>query len=533
MNELNIEFIKVKKDILVIEGYIDKKELNKNNKLFIEISSGKKYDAYFLKDDNKINSYTYNKQFFEISFPLNNCNEKIIFSIYIKENNEKWKAKLKFLKYVKFNNNFKRSYFEDGNYIINYNNEVFYIEKANFLVKIKNEILFCSEIIKKGMYKNFIIRIIIFLLKYINKKEIWLFMDRVDKAGDNAEAFFKYCIRKNDGIKKYFIISKKSNELKDIYGNIVSYGSYKHKILLVLASKVISSHVDVPMREPFRGKGAILRNLSDFKFVFLQHGIIKDDLSDWLNKYNKNIDIFITSTHEEYKSILNGSYGYTKENIKLTGLARYDYLNNKKRIKQIIIMPTWRNSLVNPMNEIGEIEYSYEFKESDYFKKYNDLINNEILISSCIKYGYKMIFMPHPNMKAQLIDFNINDNVNMISEYNDYNKLLTESSLLITDYSSVAFDFAYMKKPILYYQFDYNDVFKKYGSHIYKKGYFDYKNMGLGNICYNEETLIVNIIQILKNKCIMEKKYLDRVKKFFTYDDNNNCERIYNEIRNG
>lgn len=532
MSEINIEFIKVKKDLLVIEGNIYIKELNNISKLFVEALDGTRYYAYFFENNNRTNSYTENKQFFKISFPLNCYNKKIIFSIYTEENQIKYKSKLNFLKFVKLNDSFKGSYFEDNGYIITYTNNTFSIEKADFFIKIKSEILFCSFLIKKGMYKNFILRVAMFLLKYMNKKEIWLFMDRVDKAGDNAEAFYKYCIKKKDGIKKYFIISKESKDIEKIEGNIVNYKSYKHKILLILASKIISSHVDVPMREPFRGKGYILSNLADFKFVFLQHGIIKDDLSDWLNKYNKNIDIFVTSTYKEYESILNGSYGYTKENLKLTGLARYDYLKNKNSIKQILIMPTWRNSLVNPMNELGKIEYSPTFKESDYFKKYNSLINNEELISSCIKYGYKIVFMPHPNMKAQLNDFNIHDNVSILSEKNDYNKLLTESSLLITDYSSIAFDFAYMKKPVLYYQFDYDNVFADNKIHIYKKGYFNYKDMGLGNICYDEEELIKEITYILKNGCVMEKKYLDRVKRFFTYDDNKNCERLYNEIRN-
>lgn len=39
-------------------------------------------------------------------------------------------------------------------------------------------------------------------------------------------------------------------------------------------------------------------------FIFLQHGVIKDDISGWLNKYNKNISMFVTTTKTGTTSIL-------------------------------------------------------------------------------------------------------------------------------------------------------------------------------------------------------------------------------------
>jgi len=79
---------------------------------------------------------------------------------------------------------------------------------------------------------------------------------------------------------------------------------------------------------------------------FLQHGIIKDDLSKYLNRFRTNISLFITSSEKEYKSILNSNYGYNENNIILTGLPRFDNLQrlhnliNKEKI--VLILPTWR-----------------------------------------------------------------------------------------------------------------------------------------------------------------------------------------------
>jgi len=78
------------------------------------------------------------------------------------------------------------------------------------------------------------------------------------------------------------------------------------------------------------------------------------------------------------------------------------------------------------------------------------------------------------------------------------------SSLLITDYSNLFFDFAYLKKPIIYTQFDYEE----YRKTQYKKGYFDYTIHGFGPVCYNLECTITKIISKLAGNCNLEKKYL-------------------------
>ena len=60
----------------------------------------------------------------------------------------------------------------------------------------------------------------------------------------------------------------------------------------------------------------------------------------------------------------------------------------------------------------------------------------------------------------------------------DVQDLLKRSKILITDYSSVFYDFAYMKKEVIYYQFDYNDFFKKH----YEIGNFNFEKNGFGPI---------------------------------------------------
>ena len=101
--------------------------------------------------------------------------------------------------------------------------------------------------------------------------------------------------------------------------------------------------------------------------------------------------------------------------------------------------------------------------------------------------------------------------------------------MLISDYSSVTFDFAYLKKPVIYTQFDKEEFYK---SHIYDEGYFNDKRDGFGPVCNKYEDTVTTIIDMLKNDCKLDKKYESRIKKFFKYDDHNNCKRVYEAIKN-
>ena len=100
-----------------------------------------------------------------------------------------------------------------------------------------------------------------------------------------------------------------------------------------------------------------------------------------------------------------------------------------------------------------------------------------------------------------------------------YQELFNESAILITDYSSVAFDFAYLKKPVIYYQ--------KGDGRPNEKAYFDYETMGFGDISSDEDELVDRIIHYLENGCVMEENFKERVDEFFKFKDKNNCKRVY------
>ena len=368
-----------------------------------------------------------------------------------------------------------------------------------------------------------------------HKNEIWLINDKLTSARDNGEYFFRFLKKKKPkNIIFYFVIKGNCFDYKRLqpFGNIIDYGSNKYLNIFLNTDKLISSIYEDWVDNPFQNDHRYIRDLIHFDFIFIQHGIIKDDLSNYINRISKNFRLIITSTNKEYKSFLKKEYGYKRNNVIITGMPRYDNLNRMKnnviKEKILLIFPTWRMYIKGTYDSrTFESIHSINFNSTNYFKFFNNLINNEELLLAMEKFGYIGILCLHPYFSKQYIDFNSNRYFSII-DLCDYQNLLLNSSLLITDYSSIFFDFAYLEKPIIYTHFDYEE----YRINHYIKGYFDYFRHGFGPICYNIRCTINHIILQFQKNCSVDFKYLKRIKRFFKYKDENNCKRLYNALIN-
>ena len=246
----------------------------------------------------------------------------------------------------------------------------------------------------------------------------------------------------------------------------------------------------------------------------IKFSITKDNISKWIRKYDKDLSLILTVSPLERNSFLGEDYNYSPEIIQILGFPRFDNLENNNLKKQILIMPSWREYLQKS---------EFALKNSKYFKGLNDLLNNEELIGYAKNRGYKIIFKPHPNLAKFIHLFDLDESI-IADDKKTYRELFNESELLITDYSSVAFDFSYLKKPVIYYQYsdDYNfDL---------SESYFDYKTMGFGEVIKKEDDLIKLIKGYLDNNCEMKEVYKKRVDNFYKYNDQNNSKRVYNWI---
>ena len=106
-------------------------------------------------------------------------------------------------------------------------------------------------------------------------------------------------------------------------------------------------------------------------------------------------------------------------------------------------------------------------------------------------------------------------------EETDYRTVFAQSALMLTDYSSTVFDFSYLRKPVLYAQFDKEEFFS--GLHTYTPSYFDYEKDGFGDVLFDYESTVNALIDYVRSDCALKDKYRERIDNFFAYNDKNNC----------
>ncbi len=177
----------------------------------------------------------------------------------------------------------------------------------------------------------------------------WVLIDRVENADDSAEILFRHLRRHRRGKNAWFVIRRGTPDhrrlVDDGYKRVVPYGSLRWKLLMLNCRQLVSSHADPAVQRP----PEILRlGPPGWRFTFLQHGVIKDDVSRWLNP--KDVDLLITSTPAEHDSVVaEGSpYRYGHAETRSTGLPRFDALLAAGRAVEprdrdlILLSPSWR-----------------------------------------------------------------------------------------------------------------------------------------------------------------------------------------------
>ncbi len=525
--------IKLTKSLKLDTVYIDIYEIINDNLYILA-------NINLLSLDEKVDVYVNNKKIETevVEFPQREkyyLNEKYLmnhtFEFNLKlDENESYEIRFESNKNSELNIDFSRpcnfskivGYSKTKKYLSVLEDNVIKVKKKKTRDWIKQEIKTIGRMLKNrvpGFETAIPIRLMYFLLyPFYKNKRIWFYMDFPTMADDNGMHLFKYSIKQNEkDLKKYFIIDKNTEyyeKMKKI-GPVLAYHSIKHRVIGLFAEKIITSHPDNNYIYAFWGHYPNFTGILKSSTIFLQHGITLNNISSWLNKYDKNLDFLLTASKKEYDSLFKYYYNYNEEIIQLLGFPRFDNLKDEKT-KTILLMPTWRRYLTD--------ENKSTISNSSYFKTYNSLINNPRLIKKAKENGYEIIFRPHPHV-YQFIDlFDENEFVKIDYEQGSYQDLFKKGALLITDYSSVAFDFAYLKKPVLYYQYGEDFHFNL------SESYFDYDKMGFGEVCRSEDELIDLLEQYMENDCKMKEKHVQNVEEYFMFTDQNNCKRVHDAI---
>lgn len=359
----------------------------------------------------------------------------------------------------------------------------------------------------------------------------WVFMDRDTDANDNAEHLYRWVRTNRPDINSWFVLARDSKDWDRLHAEgfrLVAHRSAEWRKLMLHAAHLASSHIDVYVVSPLpRWRYGDPR----FTFTWLQHGVTNYDISRWVN--GKPAELFVTVTPQEKESIAgDGPYTFTEREVVLTGFPRHDELLRKRRATGetardlILVMPTWRKKLAGAqVAGSNERLKNPAFASSQYALEFNALIGSERLRDVAQRTGKRVVFMPHPNMRPYLSDFDVPAWVEIWDFATvSVQDVLARAALMVTDYSSLGFEAAFIDVPLVYFQFDAASFFD--GSHVGRRGYFDYERDGFGPVASTVAAVEAAVERIGADGYVSSPEYLARTAAAFVTRDESNCERV-------
>ena len=407
-----------------------------------------------------------------------------------------------------------------------------------YLVDLAKKNVFIRKILRKTKYLLEIVRYTYYYLFYkVDDKTIFFESFGGTSASCSPKAIYNYLIENKD-YKDYKFIWAFKNPKKD---HLIK----KNKNLTIVKSKSKDYYKYLS-----KSKYWIVNSLLDLSVIKKKNQIY---VQCWHGTPLKKLRCDITVTG----SVLNTKEEVIKRNN--LDVAKIDYFISPSKYSTEKFTSAFNLKNLNKENIIIEKGYPRNDKLINYTQndindikeKLNIKTNKKIILyaptfrddehKSGLGYTYKLnidfdklkkelgkdyviLFRAHYFI-ANSFDFNkYKDFVYNVSDYDDINDLYIISDLLITDYSSVFFDYAILKRPILFYMYDY----KNYKTKL-RDFYLDLKELP-GPIIEKQEDLIKNIKQIDKVFNKYKEYYQTFNKKFNPYEDGKSSIRVAKEI---
>ena len=357
-----------------------------------------------------------------------------------------------------------------------------------------------------------------FLSHFIIKPNIVLMYEKeCDRYEESASVLYEKII--DLGYKNvYYIINKKNpiyEKIDEKYKkNIIDKGSLKHLIYFFKCNRFIGTET-IGHAIQLRASNRIVSkkiNSPKIRYVFLQHGVmymvsLDADMRSGFRSNNFKLYRVVVSSELEKKHFTDLG-GFSDEELYVTGLAKFDKCMRYDDADKIVIMPTWRRWETN--------QASIDFTKTKYYKMLERMVS-----AVPEKYRDKLIVLPHPLMKKVISDKKNELSKYMVSDDVTYDDVLKTCDLLITDYSSIAYDAFYRGAKVIFYWEEKEECMQHYGGNAHLMLNTD--NV-YGDVCYNKEELKTAFSNNYMNSQKVE--FIKKYKKIVEFSDGNNSERI-------
>ena len=277
------------------------------------------------------------------------------------------------------------------------------------------------------------------------------------KYNDSPKVIFEQLLNHPTSKKLKLVWALENPDNFDIPNAIkIEINSFKYFIIALKAKYWVSS-VNIERGLKFKKDNTIYLNT--------WHGAGTKKIGNAVSKRKdydfSNVNYLLVQSNFE-KNIFINDFGAIEENFLLSGFPRSDELfkTEKKQIdiykrklkipkdkKIILYAPTWRESKNNGS--------SYDLNIPLDIKKWQEKLTDE----------YVILFRTH-TFTTNILNLKFNDLIIDVSDYPNVNHLLLISDILITDYSTIVFDYSILEKPFLCFGYDYKEYKNERGLYI-------------------------------------------------------------------
>lgn len=272
---------------------------------------------------------------------------------------------------------------------------------------------------------------------------VWLLGDGTERAWGNGWALFQYLRANHPEIDaRYVVANLNERDASPAVDGIVAYGSIEHLEVCQRAEAVLfSGRVD----HVFPRLLQVLSPTSRAPVThYLQREVLAVDAT--VPSYGKmsSYDLFSVSSARE-RSLVTKRYGWPADRVAESGLARWDefarhnaaFLARNEAPSRMLVVPT-----ASPQDSYLTEE---DFKQSAICKTWREVIIN--LENSLSAHGVEIDVCLGEGLERYSAAF---DPANVISML-EVAERLPAYSVLITDYSSLCYDFLYLNKPTIFF----------------------------------------------------------------------------------
>jgi CDP-ribitol ribitolphosphotransferase / teichoic acid ribitol-phosphate polymerase len=354
----------------------------------------------------------------------------------------------------------------------------------------------------------------------VKKKRVFCIMTHDEGEGSNVAIVVRALKKASQDYSFSYLLKSDTTAAKSLSGaGTLLRFFFRKPYELARAEIILLDNIFLPFAYLKRRKGT--------KVVQLWHGtgtikkfgqdVNTGHLKELERRANENITHLIVNS-PDIKSIYASAFGVKEESIYPIGLPKTDELlrrikseeaagryTNKEYIYQKYSIPKEKKLILYAPTFRDTLSQNPRFLE--LIRELNEQLSEEFY------FGLRL----HPFIANSFRADELGENICQLSFEKDVNTVLLAADILITDYSSIIFEFCLMERPMIFYAFDYQE-FSDHGRGFY----YEYPSFVPGPVAYTGD----EVVRIIKEDAFELYRIKDFIHRNYIYTDGNATERL-------